>query len=256
MNDLTFLFNTCDKHSESWQPFFDLLKKMWPDFDLPVVLNTETKSFEFDGLDITAANFPKTKSWSHRLRKVLNTIDSEFVVVFLEDFFLESPVNLREFERCLEFIRNNKKVGCVSFRNTPDGVDESEALKNYALLKKKDRYIVNCQVAVWRTKVLKKLLRNHESAWEFERWGSWRARFVGCDIYSVLKGAEIPFDYDWGTPIYRGHWNLESLKRIEEKTGYAVKTETLPVIENMKALRQERRPSSFFSKFKRIRSLF
>lgn len=49
------LVNSCDKYSETWIPFFTLLKKYWPDCEYPIYLNTENKKCSIP--DISTINF-------------------------------------------------------------------------------------------------------------------------------------------------------------------------------------------------------
>ena len=256
MNDITLLLNTCDSHSEAWAPFFTLLKNNWPSLDYPIAINTETKQFNMDNLNIQTINTPSSISWSDRLLKVLDAIKTPFVLVFLEDFFLESPPDLVHYNRCVEYIKSNKNVGCISFRNTPDGIVESENLPNYALLNSKAAFRANCQIGLWRTNVLKKILRKHENAWEFEVWASKRSGRLSYEFYSILPNIAQPFDYDWGKPIYRGHWNMESVNRIEAKTGVKIPTNTLKQIPNMNAISLKNRKRTLKTYLHRIKSFF
>ena len=51
MDKIALLVNSCDKYEDLWAPFFTLLKKYWnPEY--PIVLNTESKDFNFEGLNI------------------------------------------------------------------------------------------------------------------------------------------------------------------------------------------------------------
>ena len=236
MNNITFLLNSCDKYSDTWTPFFSLLKRNWAGFDMPIILNTEIKQYSFEGLKIATINTPDAKTWSERLLNVLESVSTDYVLVFLEDFFIEDKVDTQEFERCFEYIRQHSEVGCISFKNTPDGTEESEKLHGYSKLPPKAKWRINCQVGIWRTSFLKKLLKKHESAWEFEKWGSYRSRFYKEEIYSVIKGYKNVFDYDWGKPIYRSHWNMQAINRIEEKCGIAICTDNLPKIDDMASL--------------------
>jgi hypothetical protein len=58
-NFCTIIVNSCDAYDDTWYPFFKLLKKYWPNCKFPIVLNTETKKFEYEGLDIKVINLPK-----------------------------------------------------------------------------------------------------------------------------------------------------------------------------------------------------
>lgn len=256
MKNVTFLVNSCDKYSDTWTPFFTLLEKNWQGFDLPVVLNTETKDYSFEGINLTVCNFPSAKTWSERFLNVLDKISTDYVLVFLEDFFIEDIVNVQEFNRCLEYMRQHLEVGCISFKNTPEGLTESEQLSGYSKLESNATYRINCQAGLWKTSFLKKVLKKHENAWEFERWGSFRSRFLKEEIYSAVKDHEMVFDYDWGKPIYRSHWNLESVNRIQRKCNIEICTDSLPQIDNMKLLPPQPKPSRNITFFMhRIRSI-
>lgn len=51
-NNCTLLVNSCDSYEDCWNGFFDLLLIQWQDFNMKVVLNTETKTYSHDGLSI------------------------------------------------------------------------------------------------------------------------------------------------------------------------------------------------------------
>ena len=50
--DYTVLVNSTDAFSDCWTPFFTLLGKYWPTAPRPIVLNTETLSFDYPGVDL------------------------------------------------------------------------------------------------------------------------------------------------------------------------------------------------------------
>lgn len=256
MCDLTILVNSCDKHSEAWFPFFELMKRMWAVAQYPVVLNTETKVFSYPGMEIKVINIPKSKSWSDRLIKVLANVDTPFVLMFLEDFFLLEPVNDQMFQSCLQYMRGNPDVGCISLHNTPGGKVSSTELENFAQLDRNSEYRVNCQIGLWRTEVLRKILRSHESAWDFEVWGSKRSSRMPYKFYSIIPGVPDPFSHDLGKPIYRGHWNMESVIKVQEKTGVTITTDTLQTIPNMQALKRPPKKRQLSDYIRRIKSMF
>jgi len=256
MCDLTILVNSCDKHSEAWPPFFELMKKMWPAAQYPLVLNTETKGFCYPGMEIKVINIPKSKSWSDRLKKVLAAVDTPFVLMFLEDFFLLEPVNDEMFQRCLQHMRENSDIGCISLHNTPEGKVSSTELENFAQLDRNSEYRVNCQIGLWRTEVLRKILRSHESAWDFEVWGSKRSSRMRHKFYSIIPGIPDPFPHDLGKPIYRGRWNMESVNKVREMTGVTFTTDTLQTIPNMQAQKHPQKKRQLSDYIRRIKSMF
>ena len=51
-NRVTLLVNSCDAYADLWQPFFTLLKRYFVPLPAEILLNTETKDFAFDGLNL------------------------------------------------------------------------------------------------------------------------------------------------------------------------------------------------------------
>ena len=89
-NKCSILVTSCDAYDDAWEPFFTLLKIMWPECKLPIYLNTESKSFDFDDWNITAlhpqALFDKKGqpiSWSRRLTDAVRQIESDYILFFL-----------------------------------------------------------------------------------------------------------------------------------------------------------------------------
>ena len=82
-----------------------------------MILSTQTKKFNCDFLDIkTIAS--GDKPWSTRIINCLNHIQSKYVLYFLEDEFLQQPVNIEWWEKMLDFMEENADAFIV----TPGGI--------------------------------------------------------------------------------------------------------------------------------------
>lgn len=240
MNDYTILINSCDGYCDLWPYFMECFKKAWPS-KKEVFLNTESKQFFDNEINVISINSEKRFSWSKRLKYVLKRIKTEYVLVFLDDFFLESIVDEAMFCKYFDIMCKNKNVGCIYFKCTPDGISSSHDIPGFALLEKKAKYRVNCQVAIWNRKFLISLLRNHETAWEFEKMGSFRSRRYRKLIYSPLEQTTVPFDYNWGKPVFRGKWNIKAVNQIKIKTGVNIDTKDREAIEDIFTIKSKRK---------------
>ena len=88
MNNLTILINSCDKYEDAWDPFFKILKTQWPECEnYSIVLNTETKIYNCNYLNVKNICGGKEKTWSQRLKYTLNQIDSDYILYFFRRFF-------------------------------------------------------------------------------------------------------------------------------------------------------------------------
>ncbi len=54
--------NSCDAYCDIWEIFFSSLKGQWPECNVDIILNTESKVFKFDGLNLNIENSNVIKS--------------------------------------------------------------------------------------------------------------------------------------------------------------------------------------------------
>lgn len=199
MNEVktTILVSSCDKYSDLWFPFFNLYQKYWPDCIHCLVLITE--KLEHNGHKVKSLKLGK-KDWSTLLLEALEHIQTDTVILTLEDFFLRYQVDNSRLNYLLNiFDENNLNMLRLIPRPGPDMI--SGISDQFGLLSKKEKYRVSTQAAIWRVEVLKSLLKKGESAWEFEINGTSRA--LECkDFYCVYKQA-LPYYHH---VIERGKW--------------------------------------------------
>jgi hypothetical protein len=214
MNALTVLVNTSDGFEDCWSPFFALFARYWPDCPYPVVLNTETKSARFGGLDLRCAQVAlgatRRLSWSECLARCLDGITTPFVLYLQEDYFLEAPVQQQHLETFLDELLNDR-ADVIRLMEC-DGSGPWHPTGNPLLwaVDQRATYRIALQAALWRKSTLRAHLRAHESPWQLEVFGSARARRVRDRVLCVNRdrfhgeGREIiPYR---PTGIVKGQW--------------------------------------------------
>jgi len=238
---VTILVNSCDKYEDAWEPFFKLLKIHWPECgNYRIILNTETKVYDCDFLNVETICGGNKATWSQRLKFILEQIDTEFVLLFLEDFFLMSRVNIAAFNEAVDFISSDKSVGYVGLKYNQTHKFRDENVKepqehffDRTLTDTVNR--INCNTALWRKEFLLKLLREHESPWEFEKYGSYRSKRYNQKIMIInnMHGImPVVFDYDveikYGHGLTLGQW-LPKNKELFDEYGIEVDIDNLGV---------------------------
>lgn len=229
MNNLTIIVNTCDKYESAWEPFFRLLAIQWPECkEYDFILNSETKVYNCDFLNIKTICGGTKLTWSARLKNVLKQIDTEYILYFLEDFFLLQKVNNDVFLEALDYIKSHNDVGYIGLKYSPEHIfkEKSEVDLSKHFLNKDDIVTVNrvnSMTALWRKDWLLSLLRTHETPWEFEVYGSVRSRRTNMKVLKVNNINNVcnpVFDYGvdikYGYGITRGKWlpkNVELFKQ-------------------------------------------
>lgn len=208
----TVLINSCDKYEDCWDPFFELLRIHWPDMpEWRIVLNTESKLYQNNYFPVETFQLYKSgKSipWGRRLIDTLNMISTEYVIILLDDFFLENRVDQGFLEQCIEWMDENQKLACFCFMPTPGPNINDHKYPRFEKRPQDGLYRMNCQAAIWRREKLISYCRPHEDPWTWEEHGSTRSRRYEDELYSLIEGSPLVFDYDVeaGGGIHRGKW--------------------------------------------------
>ncbi len=216
MNDYSILINTCDKFEDCWNPFFKLWNLYWPDCKGKVYLNTEFKDYVYPGLDIIPVKGcvgkqykGKYATWSQCLRWALERIDSDVILYMQEDYFLNDYVKNDIVEEYVKLMYDKPDLSCIQL--THHGIPSLSPTEYNHLHYSDPNYFsyLSCQASLWRKEIMMSLIRDHETAWNFEWWGSKRAKYMGLEFLTInhswlkKEGVIIPYI---ATGIIGGRW--------------------------------------------------
>lgn len=220
----TLLVAGYDGGEDLWEGFFTALAAQWPELDLPIVLNTESKSYSFPGLDIrTPGLYPdRVPPWGERMRETLKRIDTEYVLLMLDDFWLDAPVDDAYFRQCLKYMEGNPDVAVLSFQRTHGPNIQDGRFPRFERRPQRGEYRFNCQAAIWRRERLIKFIRPKESPWDWEILGSIRSGRYRDGFYTLIDGEKPVFSYDRGGVIYRGKWHRETIEPLCARYGLTI----------------------------------
>ncbi|MBQ6570222.1 MAG: hypothetical protein IJL87_08185 [Clostridia bacterium] len=228
MKDVSILVNTCDLYEDAWNPFFRLLQIQWKDCPKKVYLNTETKKYTDPYFDVVTVNSSPGDKWGARLLKAIDKIDTEYVFFFLEDFFIQKPVNTDILETAISCLDNEKDVGAIRFvphvsASWCEKGTETYGYFSFIPLSWKARNTT--MPSLWRKDYLKKITRAYESPWEFETFGSVRSAKMPYRVLVQNESAPIAvyIDYQikYGYGISKRRW-LKNNKELFDKYGIVV----------------------------------
>jgi len=219
----TVVICSCDIHLDALPPLFTLFSRYWPNLKgVPIVLNTETATYQHDGFDVVFPQLftdhpcPSSVPWSRRLRETLvHAVHTDLVLIYLDDFYLRSPVNTERLEICLRYIENKKNIANIQLYTCPLPYTSTKEYPWLVKREKKSPYLFSLQAGLWRKGRLLHFLRDHESPWYFERWGTIRGRRYPDDFYALMTvdGHQAIFDY-W--PSMQGLSNSLWLPKTRE----------------------------------------
>lgn len=222
-NDVTILFCSCDAYSDLWENFFVLLKKYWPEYDGEIILNTETREFQYDGFHISSPlNCSSEVSWSDRLSLSLKRVKTPYVLIFLDDFYLKSPVRHQEFMKTLNYMKSHQGAASITYLKEPGGRKSIPELEGFVQRVQCALYKMTAHITLYRTEYLQAVLKHNESAWEFEVNGtirSWfkKGRFL-CPVNN--KNAIFSYDFEGWSLCVKGKFYGPVKRYFEEQEGF------------------------------------
>jgi hypothetical protein len=245
------LIVSCDKYKDLWGPCITLLRRFWNDCPYPVYLLSNTVQADFP--NVTSILTGEDLSWSDNLLYALDTIQSTYVLLYIEDLFLVNPVDSQKIhsliERCIQ-----EEWNYLRLNPTPSGdiLIDSEISE----ISPGSVYRSSVVFSVWKREMLNHVLKSGESAWDFEEIGTQRT-----DAYTKFFASNHQLIPAYNTVI-KGVWEVEALKKIQslgikpDVISRRVMTKTEYMIWKLKQLR-----SLFFhmmphSSKRKIRSFF
>jgi hypothetical protein len=230
--DLAILVNSTDRYADTWAPFFTLFAAYWPGCPYEIVLNTETLDYRHPGLDIRVSRtWPDPAAprpdWSESLSRCLAGIDAAVILYLQDDYFLNGPVDVEAVEQFARILEQGARPHVLLRELT--GSRHYEPLPDHAQLWRipaRSPYLVSLQAGLWRREALQGLLRSGESPWQFERWGTIRARRAGLeflcpnlDRYEWAGRPVIPYE---PTGIVGGRWYAPAVVELFDRHGIRV----------------------------------
>ena len=238
-NECTILVCSCDKYADLLRPFSDLWRKFWPDCPFDVMLVTETEPSASLCFDRVIACGPGG-NWCSRLVRALGQIDTPYVLMLCDDYYLAKPVDTSLMLKRLSQIKTFDAANLRMIPNpTPKANNSTPFGQGYDLLQYKPHtaYCIATQSGFWNRKFLLDLAKGKSSIWEFERYGSFDPIITTKQLL-VTPTKEFPFV----DAVHKGYWETFGLAVCRENgidlTGI---TRTLPpfktrLIEGIKAL--------------------
>jgi hypothetical protein len=195
--DLSLLVLSSDKYKPAWSAFYTLFSKYWGDFDGRVFHYTESESLNEKNVKIIHSNYPVVPSyWSKGFLYALDNINTDYVIVVLEDIFFNRKVNHQKVIENFNVIKNNPEVKC--FRLMPIPPPNIVLNDEYGEFDLAQPYRISTQMAIWDKEYLKRLIKVDENPWEFEQQANERAKKMEGKIYGVLRK---PYDDRLATHI-------------------------------------------------------
>ena len=220
MSDVTILVGTLDPYEAAWPVFCHWIEKYWP--DCPWLIKAATNYLDFpcgEGLKIGAY-----KNWARNTILSLQRLDAPVVFWMLEDSWLTDFPNTEALKQFAQYILDGK-TDYIRLINSKAVRSAGQASFDDRLFVFSDnsRYRASLCPSIWNRQAFIDLLKDGESAWDFEIKGSVRSRgrVFCCTLAWDWVYLPIAFpskNSEWScTPIGRGKWTGVAKKYVERE---------------------------------------
>lgn len=248
LENLTIVVTSCDKYHEAWDLLFPILKKQGGDLaDCPIILNTETLQYTYEGLDILTTSTIKDTtgwSWGRRVKFALTLVKTDYVLFIMEDMYLQRQANIEVFAKCINWLDSNRNIACFNLEPLHGAEEKSAKYQGFSIVQPGTPYRINAQACIWRKEDLDKSMLPEESPWDWEILGNMRNDYIFQDkeVYALSWGEEEPFFMDLylkekdstgrlktHNGIMRGKWDIKLVKPLCEEYGIKINFENLGI---------------------------
>lgn len=203
---MVMLVLSCDKYEPCWKPFFTLLEKYYSHHP-KCYLVTETKTCSY----CETINVNK-QSWTQRFQEALRYIDSDEVLVMLDDFFIRKRVD----EERINEIKFTDDIICYNFEC--EYREPLLKLKEWDIQKNNQVYLNSAQPTLWNKSLLMERLYNdlNPQQWETLIIDSPYIHMINNQDYIIDIGYRHQ-DLSIGWGITRGKLSKECKEFLESE---------------------------------------
>ena len=181
MNKCRILVTTCDKAIWAMRPFAYLFNTYWSSQQKVDVLCEHVPKFKmpdnFKWLPylVNGESWPKDK-WTNGVIHYLNAIPEQFVVILLDDYWLNKTVDLRGVSTLIEYMHMNRdvlRIDLTTDRLYAGGMQDYETYGHYDLVSAPgSQYQMSLQAGIWNKGLLMSVLKMDQDPWQVELDGT------------------------------------------------------------------------------------
>ncbi|MBR0456971.1 MAG: hypothetical protein IJJ01_09910 [Firmicutes bacterium] len=166
---MTILVVSCDKYKDISDMYFHYLRINWPDCNFPIVLATEEA--DCADKDVKVIKCGEGVSWTKEVLMALDEIESEIVLMTVDDLFISHKVDNKAIKTALDFMykHNLKYYRIPKGKRKAKKEDLYPGEKYISKIRRDIVYSITIGSSMWRKDELIHVLGDGtKSAWELE----------------------------------------------------------------------------------------
>lgn len=170
LDNVSILIVGFDGYVDVWNHSIDLMNKYWPDRPKTYFATSELKP-DYAGVEIIQAG--PNSEWSRKTQTALSHINTPYVILLLEDFFISDYVDNDTIVETLKFIEENDikfyQLLVQLINQKWEKGKRYEGKRYLKIIPTNKKYGINLQAAIWKTDYLReKVGHENYNAWKFE----------------------------------------------------------------------------------------
>lgn len=167
---VTILVVGYDGYKDVWDENFRLMNMNWNDRPRTILANGLLTP-EYKNVEIINAG--SDAEWSKKVQVAMKSIDTPYVLLLLEDFFIADKVDTDKIYSALQLVSDeNIKFYQILVQLMKQSWAEGKAFKNdkhVHIIPSDKKYPVNLQAAIWDSDFLRECVgEENYNAWQFE----------------------------------------------------------------------------------------
>ncbi|MCH5172304.1 MAG: hypothetical protein J1F31_05715 [Erysipelotrichales bacterium] len=166
-SEISLLIQSCNAFSDIWDAHVTLMEKNFKDRNMETYLVSDRKNdMSFEHVHVLFAG--EGKEYSERLSYALDRIDTEYVLLTLDDYLLTKKIKTQRLYEILDIMKK-ENYAYVRFFHNPGtrGKKKTKYPKMY-FLDPIEQYDINLYPGIWKTSVLREMITEQQNAWQFE----------------------------------------------------------------------------------------
>lgn len=206
---MKILVCSCDKDYDLFEPFYHCIEKYWKEHP-EIVYTTETIQNPY--YKTISINEPLDR-WTKRIRKTLNLIDDNEILLMIDDIFIRKPVDIKRIDYARANLKGN--IACFNFEKVFNQDDQESGLNGWKIRKKGSPYELSLMCGLWDKEKLLKVLENDSDPWTVEYTQDTKSfdYLINSDDYIIDWGYET-FKH---VGVVKGKWSREIIPFFEKE---------------------------------------
>lgn len=163
MSNASLLVLSSDNYSQYWDWFFACKNKYWSDCPYPTYLVTESK-------ECTHCKTININShiWTKRFRDALMQLESDYIILMLDDYFIRQPVNQSRINQCFDYMLLHYDPITWNFEKNYRDAYTKFCPRGWVRQKDHQVYLNSTQPSIWHRERLIERLLEDKNPWEWE----------------------------------------------------------------------------------------